>query len=187
MKRRLGQSFRFVELANDVNEHMPDYVVRRLFSALNEQGKPINGSRILLLGISFKANVGDWRESPSHRVAELLLELGADVRAVDPHVAPDRFPPGTSPVELSADELIAADAVVLLVDHDDFDPDVILPERELRPRHQGPPAGRRQRGAPLADRRDGVRGATVDEAMHWHPLGELAERVEAGLARPDGG
>ena len=65
VKRRLGQSFRFVELANDVNEHMPDYVVRRLFSALNEQGKAIKGSRILLLGVSFKANVGDWRESPT--------------------------------------------------------------------------------------------------------------------------
>jgi UDP-N-acetyl-D-mannosaminuronic acid dehydrogenase/UDP-N-acetyl-D-glucosamine dehydrogenase len=127
VKRRLGQSFRFVELANDVNEHMPDYVVRRLFSALNDQGKPIKGSRILLLGISFKANVGDWRESPSLRVAELLAGLGADLRAADPHVEPDRFPLGVTPVECDADELLAADAVVLLVDHAEFDPEVILP------------------------------------------------------------
>jgi UDP-N-acetyl-D-glucosamine dehydrogenase len=127
VKRRLGQSFRFVELANDVNEHMPDYVVRRLSAALNEQSKSIRGSRILLLGVSFKANVGDWRESPSHRVAELLADLGADLRAADPHVAPDRFPPATTPVECNADELVAADAVVLLVDHAEFDPDVILP------------------------------------------------------------
>src|SRR5690606_31533381 len=69
VKRSLGQSFRFVELANDVNDHMPDYVVRRLVVALNERGKPVKGSRILLLGVSFKANVGDWRESPSFQVA----------------------------------------------------------------------------------------------------------------------
>ncbi|MEQ1788778.1 MAG: nucleotide sugar dehydrogenase [Acidimicrobiales bacterium] len=122
VKRRLGQSFRFVELANDVNEHMPDYVVRRLFNALNEMGKPIKGSRILLLGVSFKANVGDWRESPSHRVAELLGGLGADLVAADPHVTPDRFPSGVTPVDATAEELAAADAVVVLVDHLAFDP-----------------------------------------------------------------
>jgi nucleotide sugar dehydrogenase len=126
VKRRLGQSFRFVELANDVNEHMPDYVVRRLFRALNDQGKPLRGSRILLLGVSFKANVGDWRESPSRRVAELLVELGAELRAADPHVDPDRFPPGTIPVECSSEEVEAADAVVLLVDHERFDADLIV-------------------------------------------------------------
>ena len=126
VKRRLGQSFRFVELANDVNEHMPDYVVRRLFTALNDQGKPIRGSRILLLGVSFKANVGDWRESPSHRVAHLLADLGAELVAADPHVTPDRFPVGVTPVEATAAEIAAADAVVLLVDHVAFDPDEIL-------------------------------------------------------------
>jgi nucleotide sugar dehydrogenase len=126
VKRRLGQSFRFVELANDVNEHMPDYVVRRLFTALNEQGKPVRGSRILLLGISFKANVGDWRESPSHRVAELLADLGAELVAADPHVSPDRFPAGVAPVEATADELAAADAVVVLVDHAAFDPGLVI-------------------------------------------------------------
>jgi UDP-N-acetyl-D-glucosamine dehydrogenase len=100
--------------------------VRRLFSALNDQGKPIKASRILLLGISFKANVGDWRESPSHRVAALLAELGADLVAADPHVAPDRFPAGVTPVECTPEELDAADAVVLLVDHAAFDPDTIV-------------------------------------------------------------
>ncbi len=126
VKRRTGHSFRFVELANDVNEHMPDYVVRRLTFALNDQAKAVRGSRILLLGISFKANVGDWRESPSHRVAHLLADLGADLRAADPHVAPDRFPGGVTPVEATADELAQADAVVLLVDHQAFDPDTIV-------------------------------------------------------------
>jgi UDP-N-acetyl-D-mannosaminuronic acid dehydrogenase/UDP-N-acetyl-D-glucosamine dehydrogenase len=126
VKRRLGQSFRFVELANDVNEHMPDYVVRRVFAALNEQSKAIKGSRVLLLGVSFKANVGDWRESPSHRVAELLADLGADLVAADPHVSTDRFPVGATPVEATAEELAAADVVVLLVDHAAFDPTLIV-------------------------------------------------------------
>ncbi len=126
VKRSLGQSFRFVELANDVNEHMPDYVVRRLMSALNDQSKAIRGSRILLLGVSFKANVGDWRESPSHRVAQLLADLGADLVAADPHVAPDRFPACVTPVECTATELAQADAVVLLVDHAAFDPDLVV-------------------------------------------------------------
>jgi UDP-N-acetyl-D-mannosaminuronic acid dehydrogenase/UDP-N-acetyl-D-glucosamine dehydrogenase len=122
VKRRLGQSFRFVELANDVNEHMPDYVVRRVATALNEHGKAIKGSKVLLLGISFKANVGDWRESPSHRVAQLLADLGADLSAADPHVPADRFPAGVTPVDCGPDELAAPDAVVLLVDHEAFDP-----------------------------------------------------------------
>ena len=105
---------------------MPDYVVRRLFAALNDQRKPIRGSRILLLGVSFKANVGDWRESPSHRVAQLLADLGADLVAADPHVAPDRFPAGAAPVDVTPEELAAADAVVLLVDHAAFDPTMIV-------------------------------------------------------------
>ena len=128
VRRTLGQSFRFVELANDVNDHMPDYVVQRLVLALNEQRKSVRGARILLLGVSFKRNVGDWRESPSHRVANLLVELGADLVAADPHVDPARFPAGTAPVDATASELAAADAVVLLVDHDAFDRDLIVGE-----------------------------------------------------------
>jgi UDP-N-acetyl-D-mannosaminuronic acid dehydrogenase/UDP-N-acetyl-D-glucosamine dehydrogenase len=70
--------------------------------------------------------VGDWRESPSHHVARLLLALGADVVAADPHVDPDRFPRGVDRVEADAAELAAADAVVLLVDHDAFDAESIV-------------------------------------------------------------
>jgi UDP-N-acetyl-D-glucosamine dehydrogenase len=126
VKQRLGQSFRFVELANDINDHMPDYVVRRLVVALNEDARAVRGSRVLLLGVSFKRNVGDWRESPTHRVAELLLQLGADVVAADPHVVPERFPAGVTRVEATPEELAAADAAVLLVDHDAFDPEAIV-------------------------------------------------------------
>ncbi|MFP5255273.1 MAG: nucleotide sugar dehydrogenase [Acidimicrobiia bacterium] len=126
VKRSLGQSFRFVELANDVNDHMPDYVVRRIVVALNREAKAVRGSRILLLGVSFKKNVGDCREAPSRRIARLLADMGADLRAVDPHVALAEFPPGTTPVALSEAELAAADAVVVLVDHDAFDREAVV-------------------------------------------------------------
>ncbi len=128
VRRTLGRSFRFVELANDVNDHMPDHVVQRLVVALNRAGRALRGSRVLLLGVSFKRNVGDWRESPSHRIAEMLVGLGADVAAADPHVDPRRFPSDVAAVDATADELRRADAVVLLVDHDAFDADVIVAE-----------------------------------------------------------
>jgi UDP-N-acetyl-D-glucosamine dehydrogenase len=126
VRNRLGQSFRFVELANDVNDHMPDYVVRRLVAALNRRGMAVLGRRILLLGVSFKRNVGDCREAPSRRIAQLLAEMGADLRACDPHVAESEFPPGVTAVDLTAGELVAADAVVALVDHDLFDAQAVV-------------------------------------------------------------
>ena len=126
VRRRLGQSFRFVELANDVNDHMPDYVVRRLVAALNRRGEAVLGRRILLLGVSFKRNVGDCREAPSRRIARLLADMGADLRACDPHIEMGDFPAGVTPVELTADELAAADAVVALVDHDAFDASAVV-------------------------------------------------------------
>ena len=126
VRRRLGHSFRFVELANDVNDHMPDYVVRRLVASLNRRGDAVLGRRILLLGVSFKRNVGDCREAPSRRIARLLADMGAELRACDPHVALGEFPPSVTPVELTPDELAAADAVVALVDHDAFDAQTVV-------------------------------------------------------------
>jgi len=125
VRRALGQPFRFVELANDVNDHMPDYVVRRITEALNRKRQAVNGSRILLLGLAYKANTGDDRESPAVVVAERLLTLGADVRAVDPHVRNDHVHGHVERVEITPEELAAADAVVLLTDHDAFDLDVV--------------------------------------------------------------
>ena len=86
VKRNLGQPFRFVELANDINDHMPDYVVRRAVSLLNDKKLAVNGTRILLLGLAYKKNSSDARESPALRVAELLLDMGAEVHGVDPHI-----------------------------------------------------------------------------------------------------
>jgi len=121
VRRSLGHSFRFVELANDINDHMPDYVVRRMMLALNEQGRSVKGSRILLLGLAYKKNTGDARESPAARVAELLIALGAYVRAADPHVVEEHVPHNVTRVHLTPEEVRNADAVVLLTDHDEFD------------------------------------------------------------------
>ena len=121
VRRQLGRSFRFVELANDVNDHMPDFVVRRLTEALNRRRLAVNGSRVLLLGLAYKRNMGDARESPALAVAERLLALGAEVRAADPHVVEGHVSERVARVEASAQEVADADLVVLLTDHDAFD------------------------------------------------------------------
>ncbi|MDQ6855257.1 MAG: nucleotide sugar dehydrogenase [Actinomycetota bacterium] len=125
VRRRLGHGFRFVELANDVNAGMSDYVVRRIVVGLNQRQRAVHGSRILLLGLSYKRNLGDGRESPALRVAEQLLALGANVRAADPYVGDHVVGPRIVRIELSPEELTAADAVVVLTDHDVFDFDLI--------------------------------------------------------------
>ncbi|MFD9306487.1 nucleotide sugar dehydrogenase [Streptomyces sp. NPDC060048] len=122
VQRELGQNFRFVELANDINSHMPEYVARRVMDALNAKRRSVNGSRILLLGLAYKKNTGDARESPAVRVAQLLLDMGAKVRAADPHVVEGiKVDARLSRVEPTRKELTSADVVVLLTDHDSFD------------------------------------------------------------------
>jgi UDP-N-acetyl-D-glucosamine dehydrogenase len=125
VKRRLGHSFRFVELANDVNDHMPDYIVRRLMLVFNRKKKAVNGSRVLLLGLAYKKNTGDARESPSQTIIERLLSLGAEVRAADPHVFEASVDKRIKLVNLTVTEVQAADAVVLLTDHDTFDLELV--------------------------------------------------------------
>lgn len=125
VRRQLGHAFRFVELANDVNEHMPDYVVRRIQLALNDIGLAVKGSRLLLLGLAYKKNSGDARESPAVRVAELLAELGSNLRVVDPLVKSDFVAEGTR-AELTVEEVSSADLVVVLTDHDELDWDMVL-------------------------------------------------------------
>jgi len=125
VRRSLGHTFRFVELANDINDHMPDYVATRVTDALNRRQLSVNGRRLLILGLSYKKNTGDPREAPSRPIIKRLASLGADVRVVDPHVGSDQVPGDARLVELDAEELEAADLVVLLVDHDAFDRDLI--------------------------------------------------------------
>ncbi|MHA0289050.1 nucleotide sugar dehydrogenase [Mycobacterium sp. C3-094] len=143
VERTLGHSFRFVELANDINEHMPDHVVRRIAAALNDKKRAVNGSRILLLGMSYKKNTGDARESPSVRVAQLLSSMGAEVLGADPHIV-EATPIDSllKRVEATPEVLESADAVVLLTDHDAFDFEEIVARStfilDCRHRLQGP-------------------------------------------------
>ncbi|HVA03806.1 MAG TPA: nucleotide sugar dehydrogenase [Acidimicrobiales bacterium] len=123
VRRSLGRPFRFVELANDVNANMPDYVVRRLVHALNRMGKPVRGSRVLILGLAYKRNTADARTAPGVAIAESLIELGAEVRVADPHVPAQYFP--FVFVDPTAEALRDADAVILVTDHDGFDYELV--------------------------------------------------------------
>ncbi len=128
VRRRVGRPFRFVELANDVNEHMPHYVVERVRAALNKQGIAPSRSRLLLLGMSYKRNTNDTRESPARTVAKLLVADGADVHAVDQYATIDAFGGGVSRADLTVDEVRAADLVIVLTDHDDVDYEMVVAE-----------------------------------------------------------
>lgn len=125
VKRSLGQQFRFVELANDVNQKMPEHVVQRLMVGLNRRSRPVRGARLLLLGLAYKKNTGDMRDSPAVEVAGRLRELGAEVRAAEPYADLGHIPAGVTVVNLTEAEVAAADAVVVVTDHDAFDYDLV--------------------------------------------------------------
>ncbi len=120
--RTLNYTARFIELASEVNGHMPEYVVSKVASALNNVSKAVNGSRILILGVAYKPNVSDIRESPALDVIHLLLERGAIVSYHDPHV-PSVASDGISLDSVLLDEaaLSAADCVVIVTNHDGYD------------------------------------------------------------------
>jgi UDP-N-acetyl-D-glucosamine dehydrogenase len=122
VKESLGRQFRFVELANDVNEHMPDYTVSRLVLGLNERMKSVKGSKILLVGLAYKKNSSDARESPAIRVAQLLNELGASLDVIDPFL--EQVPHSLTNVSLVDRSSISTtdyDAAIILTDHDEID------------------------------------------------------------------
>ena len=126
VRQRLGRSFRFVELANDINDHMPDYVASRVSHALNRQGLALSRSRVLVLGLAYKRNSSDARESPAAALIGFLLREGADVTVADPHVVEQSFlSPCVRRVDLCQDELERADVVVLVTDHDAFDYELV--------------------------------------------------------------
>src|SRR5664279_660712 len=125
VRRALGRTFRFVEIANDVNDNMPGYVVTRVVEHLNRRRLAVNGSRVLLIGLTYKRNSGDARQSPAIAVARRLKHLGAELRAVDPLLTAADVPDGVELVASVADEVAAADVIVVLTDHDDIDWDLI--------------------------------------------------------------
>jgi UDP-N-acetyl-D-glucosamine dehydrogenase len=133
--RACGSETRFIELAGEVNRAMPSYVVRKISLALNEDAKPVRGSRILLLGFSYKKNLGDDRESPAYDVFEELCEMGAAIKYHDPYlpaIRPTRkHRIAMRSVDLSAEVLRQADCVVILTDHSAMDYDMIRKEAGL--------------------------------------------------------
>ena len=127
--REVGQPTRFIELAGHVNHYMPDYVIQRTLLALNEDGQSVKGSKVLVLGLAYKPDVDDVRESPSFELIEGLLELGAEVDYHDPHVSAThkmrRHDLKMSSVELFPDKLETYDCVLIATHHSACDWDLI--------------------------------------------------------------
>jgi len=131
LARMQGLTTRFIELAGEVNSRMPEYVVSRLGEFLNEQGKPINGSKICLLGVAYKKDVDDPRESPSFVLMDLLRQRGADLTYNDPHIP--QLPkmrrhdvPELESRDLTPEFLARQDCVLIATDHSAYDYDFIV-------------------------------------------------------------
>lgn len=124
--RKHGMTTRFIELAGEINTSMPKYVVEKIADALNDRGKPLKGSRILLLGMAYKKDVDDPRESPGFEIMDQLIAKGAEVSYNDPHIAklpsmrryPDRDFVSQA---LTSDFLASTDCVVVVTDHSAYD------------------------------------------------------------------
>jgi UDP-N-acetyl-D-glucosamine dehydrogenase len=126
LARKQGLPTRFIELAGEVNSRMPEYVITRLADFLNDAGKPIKGSRICILGMAYKKDVDDPRESPSFVLLEMLLARGAIVTYNDPHIP--KLPemrhhdvPDMSSTELTPKFLASQDCVIIATDHSAYD------------------------------------------------------------------
>jgi len=117
--REFDMSTEFIELAGKVNQQMPYHCVAKLTRTLNDNGRPVRGARITVLGVSYKPNVGDIRESPALKIIELLGELGADLVYHDPHVdALPQFGLRSAPLE---EALAGADLVLIVTAHGGID------------------------------------------------------------------
>ena len=122
-KMRLnGYEARFISLADDINRAMPAHVLRLVSEALNDAGRPLKDTRILVLGVAYKRGIGDTRESPAYEIIATLRRKGAEVSYADPHVPTLRVD-GTElkAVEATGEELRGADCVLILTDHPEFD------------------------------------------------------------------
>ena len=134
--RKIGLPTRFIELAGEVNSSMPQYVLSKVSQALNDQAKPIRGSKICVLGVAYKRDVDDPRESPSFVLLERLLASGAEVTYNDPHI-PHLPPmrahdlPAMDSQELTADYLAEQDCVLIATDHSCYDYDFIVQNASL--------------------------------------------------------
>jgi UDP-N-acetyl-D-glucosamine dehydrogenase len=125
--REFEENTRFIELAAEINTSMPEYVVHRVVEALNDAEKSVKGSRILILGIAYKPDVDDDRESPSYTLLDLLDARGANLEFYDPHVPVIRhkreYPhwTGKKSIEWSEEEIRSFDLVLIATNHKDID------------------------------------------------------------------
>jgi UDP-N-acetyl-D-glucosamine dehydrogenase len=123
--KSLGRNTKFIELAGEINAHMPSYVVARVSAALNERSRALRGAKVLLIGIAYKPDIADIRESPAAEIIELLWHSGAEVAYHDPHVP--RFPPmrdhhiDLASVELTPESIKQHDCVLVVTDHTSVD------------------------------------------------------------------
>lgn len=130
--RELDFHVRFIELAAEINEHMPYHVVSRILEALNAGGKSLAGARVLVLGVAYKKDVEDTRESPALKIIQLLREKGAEVSYNDPYVSQIHVPAGDmESVELDHERLAASDCVVIAADHSCYDMGDIVARAKL--------------------------------------------------------
>lgn len=133
--REFGLHTRFIELAGEINQSMPAYVVTKLVDALNERGIPLKGAKVLVIGIAYKPNVDDMRESPAVELMEILSSKGAEIAYSDPHVP--SFPAmrkhhfKLSSLAIDKDTVAAFDAVILATDHDALDYELIAKSARL--------------------------------------------------------
>jgi UDP-N-acetyl-D-glucosamine dehydrogenase len=133
--REYGVHTRFIELAGEINHAMPEWVIGKIVQALNDRGKALKGSRWLVLGVAYKKNVSDLRESPAVTLMELLVSKGAVVEYSDPHVPvfpsirEHRF--DLRSVALAPETIASFDAVLLATDHDAFDYELIQRHAKL--------------------------------------------------------
>ncbi len=153
--RKAGHPTKFIELAGEINHRMPDYVVHKTMLALNEAGKALKGSKVLILGLAYKPNVDDVRESPAIALIKGFEALGAHVEYSDPHVARghkmrEHDMSVYASVPLDAATLTGYDAVVVATDHDAFDWELIAREAPL-----------------VVDTRNAL-GALLDGKSHYH-------------------
>ena len=125
VRARLGYPFRFVELAQEINSGMPAYVVSRAQDLLNTEGKALNGSTVLLLGVTYKPDIADQRESPAVPLAKQLIAKGAVVQFHDPHVADWRPVPTAAKVADAAAGVASADLAILVQNHREYDVDAL--------------------------------------------------------------
>ena len=133
--KEVGMNTRFIELAGEINTGMPNYVVQKVGEALNTVGKSVKGSKILVLGLAYKKNVDDSRESPSLTIIDMLMNIGADVQYSDPYlpIAPKtrKYDFDLKSIKLEPQMIKSFDLVVLATDHDDFDYKLIEKEASM--------------------------------------------------------